>query len=95
MAEEPPDFYVDGFRVTVTPYGVNLTFSRSVPHPTPAGREAGEPQVILRMSLEHAKTVSMLLRKQLKTYEAENGEINLPPGLYTGLGIAREDWGFT
>jgi hypothetical protein len=46
------------------------------------------------MSLEHAKVLAMLLRAQLKDYERENGEIPLPPSLYTSLGIAREDWGF-
>ena len=45
------------------------------------------------MSLEHAKVVAMLLRKQLKQYERENGTIPLPPGLYTSLGVAQEDWG--
>ena len=94
MPDEVPDLYVDSFRITITPYGVNLTFARSEPHPAPAAARQEAPQAVLRMSLEHAKSIAMLMRKQLKAYERENGEINLPPGLYTNLGVAREDWGF-
>jgi hypothetical protein len=92
VPDDVPDLYVDQFRVTLTPYGANLSFSVSEPHPVPAGPQPGRPQVILRMSQEHAKTVAMMLRKQLKAWEEENGPINLPPGLYTALGLAREDW---
>ena len=94
-AESVPDVYVDNFRVTVGVFGVNMTFSLSEPHPTQGGvPRAGEEKVRLRMSLEHAKTVAMLLRKQLKNYEDGSGvKIQLPAGVYTTLGVAEEDWG--
>jgi hypothetical protein len=45
------------------------------------------------MSLEQAKVLAMMLRRNLKNYEREQGlEIALPPQLYAQLGIAREDW---
>jgi hypothetical protein len=93
VPDDVPDLYVDSFRVTVGTYGVNLTFALGPPHTDPGEQAIATPRVVLRMSLEHAKAVAMLLRKQLRTYERDNGEINLPPQVYTGLGYAREDWG--
>ena len=63
MAEnEIPDVYVDQMRVTITVFGVNVTFALSEPHPTTAGAPKPEDKVRVRMSLEHAKIVAMLLR---------------------------------
>ena len=91
---EVPDFYVDNMRVTTGVFGVNFTFGLNEPHPASGGvaRQADE-KVRLRMSLEHAKVVAMMLRRQLKQYERESGiKIELPANVYTGLGIAEEDW---
>ena len=45
------------------------------------------------MSLEHAKVVAMVLKRQLKEYERSTGtSIQLPADVYTGLGVAEEDW---
>jgi hypothetical protein len=94
MPDEPLEIYSDVFRYTVTPYGVNITFGLNAPHPAPAQAPTSQDQAIVRMSLEQAKVMAMMLRRNLKAYERENGlEIALPPGLYTQLGIAREDWG--
>ncbi len=95
MAEnEIPDVYVDQMRVTIGVFGVNVTFALSEPHPTSAGAPKPEDKVRVRMSLEHAKVVAMLLRKQLKQYEEESGtKIAIPARVYTGLGVAEEDWG--
>lgn len=94
MAEnEIPDVYVDQMRVTIGVFGVNMTFALSEPHPTSAAAPKPEDKVRLRMSLEHAKIVAMLLRKQLKHYEEGSGTtIEIPSGVYTGLGVAEEDW---
>ena len=97
MAEEGdvPDIYIDQFRMTVGVFGVNMTFALSEPHPAQGGvPRTAEEKVRLRMSLQHAKTVAMLLRRQLKTYEDNTAtKIELPAGVYTSLGIAEEDWG--
>jgi hypothetical protein len=48
------------------------------------------------MSLEHAKIVAMMLRKQLRAFEAEYEiTIGLPHQIYEGLGLTeeRESWG--
>ncbi len=86
--------YVDGMRMTVSVFGVSITFGISEPHPSSGSPPKPEDRVNLRMSLEHAKTTAMILRKQLKQYEEQTStSIELPANVYTGLGIAREDWG--
>lgn len=95
MEEEKfvPEVYADVFRFTVGPYGVTFTFSTSVPHPE-SGKVASPKEAMrLRMSLEQAKVLSMMLRKNLKNYENSNSlEIALPSQLYTQLGLSKENW---
>lgn len=87
------DFYTDSFRFSVGAYGVSFTFGLNPPHPDPSKTPVAKEIAVVRMSLENAKVLAMLLRRNLKTYEREQSlEIALPPGLYTQLGIAREDW---
>ncbi len=89
-----PEVYTDSFRFTVQPYGVSFTFGTSVPHPSPQKVVPGKDSLVLRMSLEQAKVLAMMLRRNLKDYELQNKlEIALPSQLYTQLGIAQEDWG--
>ncbi len=96
--ETPASTYVDAIRMTVTPYGANLTFGLMPAHP-PEDEEAvvvAEPQTLLRMSLEHAKVLAMMLRKNLLAYEKNAGiEIGLPADLYEHLGLTEElaSWG--
>ena len=88
-----PDIYTDSFRFTVGPYGVAFTFGTKEPHPSPGKVTPGKDLLVLRMSLEQAKVLTMMLRRNLKNYEDTNGiEIALPAQMYTQLGIAHEDW---
>ena len=91
-----PDVYVDRFRVTITVFGVNMTFGLSQPHPTIDGVEETpdvDNKVRLRMSLEHTKVVAMMLVKQLKTYEKDTGTaIALPEEILGQLGLDQESW---
>ncbi len=89
-----PEYYSDSFRFSLSPYGVSFTFSLNIPHPSASKVEPGTDLFNLRMSLEQAKVMAMMLRRNLKSYEKQNDlEISLPAQLYTQLGIAREDWG--
>lgn len=95
MPGEPeiPEFYVDQFTVTAGVFGVAMTFALAPPHPAPGQQVSPKEVARLRMSLEHAKVMTMLLRRQLKRYEEESGApINIPMRVYTGLGISVEDW---
>jgi hypothetical protein len=93
-AKEIPDIYVDQMRVTTGVYSVNITFGLGEPHPTQGGiARSVDEKVRLRMSLQHAKIMTMILRRQIKQYERESGtEIQIPANVYTGLGVAQEDW---
>jgi hypothetical protein len=88
-----PDIYADSTQISTTPYGVTITLGRTPPHHSGPTPPIAEKLTVVRMSMEHAKVVAMLLRKQLKAFERANGEIPLPPELYATLGVAREDWG--
>jgi len=93
MAEPPEEIYSDSFRFTVTPYGVAVTFSLNEPHPNPGKPGVARDEVIVRMSLEQAKVLAMLFRRNLREYERSNSlSIALPYQLYTSLGVAEEDW---
>ena len=92
--DKPVEIYTDAFRFTVQPYGVNFTFGLNKPHPDAGKPPDADDTLVLRMSLENAKILAMLLRRNLKGYERTNSiEIALPPQIYTQLGVAREDWG--
>ena len=91
---EVPDIYADQFRVTVGVFGVNLSFSLAEPHPVQGGvARNAEEKATIRMSLQHAKVIAMMLRRQLKSYEEQSAtDIQIPQNVYAALGIAEEDW---
>ena len=50
-------------------------------------------QAVSRTSLEHAKILAMMLRKQIKQYEfATKIDIKVPDQVYQGLGLDSNDW---
>lgn len=92
MDAEAPDLYTDSVLIHTGPFGVLFAFAMQ-----PPGQTGTMPTVKvcnLRMSLEHAKVVAILLRKQLQTFETDMGSpIPLHPKLTQGLGISKqEDW---
>jgi hypothetical protein len=89
-----PDFYFDGVQVTVTVFGVNMTFTQSNPHPKDQSDAVKvKAQAITRTSLEHAKIFAMMLRKQIKQYEfATKIDLRVPDEVYQGLGLDSNDW---
>ena len=93
MAEtEPFDVYADQFSFSVGVYGVTFLLQRSPAAPKP-GQAANETVGVVRMSLEHTKVFSMLIRRQLKMYEEENGTpIQIPQKVMNDLGLSEEDW---
>ena len=52
------------------------------------------PVATIRMSLEHAKLMAIILRKQLRQFEQQLGqEIALPAQVFQQLGLSpKEDW---
>jgi hypothetical protein len=88
-----PEFYVDQLVVSFGAYGVAITFGLTPPHPTPSQTPQSQELVRLRMSLEHVKIMTMLLKRQVKAFEEQTGiTINIPRAVYNGLGLSQEDW---
>lgn len=88
-----PEFYIDQFLVTLGAFGATMTFGLSFPHPSPGQSPQPQEIVRLRMSLEHAKVMTMLLKRQIKAFEEQTGvAINIPRLVYNGMGLSQEDW---
>ena len=89
MSENVPEYYGDVYHLRSTPWGVTVTFGVT---PHKEGVE-GHDVCVVRMSHETAKTLSMMIRKQLKQYERDTGTtIAVPPNVMNNLGLAPEDW---
>jgi hypothetical protein len=89
---DEPSVYSDGIQIGVSPFTVTLGFTLA-PQAQP-GTQMPTAVATVRMSLEHAKVMAILLRRQLKQYEEQLGtEIALPVQVYQQLGVsAKEDW---
>ena len=87
---EIPQYYCDGIDLALTmPWTVALTFSVK----DTSEERTPVPQVIVRMSPEHAKVAAMLLHRVLKQYEDKsNSPINLPEDLLQSFGLSKSDW---
>jgi hypothetical protein len=77
-----PEYYTDSVSFMTNLYGFMLEFGAMQSQDAPP-----TPQVRIRMSPQHAKIMSLLLRKNVQEYEKRIGTIILPDGLYTDLGI--------
>lgn len=98
MAENPPnrepfDVYADQFTVTITPFGANLTFSLREAHPSAGKAPSSQELGTVRMSVEHLKTMVMLIRRQVKQVEDSTGlKVEVPRQVLNQLQISPEDW---
>jgi hypothetical protein len=92
MIEDPDPIYSDGVQVGCAPFTIALTFTVS---PAP-GKGTTPPHAVadIRMSPEHAKVMTIILRRQLKDFEQQQGrEIPLHPQVMQQLGLSpAEDW---
>ena len=86
-----PDVYCDALEILATPFGLVLNLSQRAPV---QGTDPAIPVAHVRMSLEHAKVMAIILRKVLKSHEdAQGAPIPLHPSVYSQMGISRdEDW---
>ena len=93
MASETPELYSDAVQIQVSAFGVLLSCGLQ-PFGAGAGQSLPTPVCNLRMSLEHAKVLAILLRKQIRGFEASQGaDIMIHPQVAQGLGISKkEDW---
>ena len=80
-----PEYYVDSVNFATNLYGFMLEFGVMQAQDAPP-----KSVVKIRMSPQHAKIMSLLLRKNVQEYERRIGTIILPDGLYQDLGISDE-----
>lgn len=83
MILDIPEYYTDSVNFMTNIYGFTLEFGVMQQQEEPP-----RPQVRIKMSPQHAKIMSLLLRKNVQEYERRIGTIILPEGLYNDLGIA-------
>ena len=80
-----PEYYTDSVNFSTNLYGFMLEFGVMQAQDAPP-----RGVVKVRMSPQHAKIMSLLLRKNVQEYERRIGTIILPDGLYQELGISDE-----
>lgn len=89
MSESIPEYYSDVFYLRSGPWGVATTFSVASPKEDIDGHDV----CVVRLSHETAKTLSMMIRQQLKKYERDSKtSIAVPQEVLNSLGLAPEDW---
>ena len=90
---EPVDVYSDQVAVHIGPFGCTLNFSCSTAIPPAAGGGMpGQVVATVRMSLEHLKLMTFMLRRQLLQFEQSSGQVQVPQEVLSQLRIGREDW---
>ena len=90
---QPFDEYADMFVITVTPFGANLSFAVREAHPSPGKAPQSKHLGTIRMSIEHLKTMIVLVRKQVLQAENEMGvKAEVPRAILNQLQIPIEDW---
>ena len=90
---EPLDAYADQFSMAIGPYGVNLSFLLSPPHQDPTKPIPPSTVATIRMSVEHAKVMIMVMKKHVQLTEEQAGvQVKVAPSVLNQLGISPEDW---
>lgn len=91
---DPVDVYADQFQINAGPYGCILNFLVTQRDPVAVGAVPQPERVAtIRMSLEHLKVMTFLLRRQVVTYERNAAiRISIPQVVLNGLQVGREDW---
>jgi hypothetical protein len=88
------DVYSDQVAIHLGPFGCALNFSVSPPMPAAGGAGVqGHVVATVRMSLEHLKLMTFMLRRQLMQFEQTSGvRVQVPQDILNQLRIGREDW---
>ena len=87
------DEYADQFTITITPFGANLSFAVREAHPSPGKSPQAQTLGTIRMSVEHIKTMVMILRRQIRQVETQLGvKAEVPLEILNQLHISQDDW---
>jgi hypothetical protein len=90
---DPLDAYADNISITLTPYGANLSFLVSPPHQDPSKPTPPTPVATIRMSVEHAKVMVLVMKRYIQSVEQQSGvEARVSAFILNQLGMSLEDW---
>lgn len=82
--------FSDVFWTSISPWACAITFGI---RPVMLNEEEQFPRLRVRMSLEQAKALAIMLLRNIRVYETEtNIDIDIPDALLEDLNIPREDW---
>ncbi len=76
-----PELYSNVVRLTTNNYGTTILFGLARPMALEGEAGIARPVCSMFMSPSHAKTLFLLLRHQLRTYEEDWGEIPVPDNI--------------
>lgn len=91
---EVPEFYADQFLLAANVWGAILVFAKQSAEIRERQLSLSGPtqQATVRMSLEHAKAMTMLMRRILRQWEADNNEIVIAESALNALELTQADW---
>ena len=93
MLDEQFDEFADQFTITITPFGANLSFAVREAHPSAGKPPQAQTLGTIRMSVEHLKTMVMILRRQIREVETKTGvKAEVPQEIFNQLQISKDDW---
>lgn len=88
-SQPPEEYFSDVFWIHLSPWSISITFGLRLASPS----EMDTPKIRMRMPLQQAKALAVMLLRAVRTYEMDaNVTIELPDGLLKELGIPLEDW---
>ena len=83
------EYFSDVFWTALNPWSVSITFGLRQARP----EEADKPRLRMRMPLQQAKALAVILLRAVRRYESDaHVTIELPDKLLESLGIPPEDW---
>lgn len=87
--QEPEEHFSDVFWSHVNPWSCAITFGLRMTKPD----EKDRPTIRIRMPLQQAKALAVILLRNIREYEQKTGaDIDLPKQVLEALDIAVEDW---
>jgi hypothetical protein len=86
VVEDVPQYYTNIVRIASHIYDIALVFGKNRPIGATGDASTLESQCIVHMSPAHAKSLCLILRKQLRSYEEQWGRIPVPPDLAEEFG---------
>lgn len=88
-SQPPEEHFSDVFWIALNPWSVSITFGLRMA----TAQEKDTPKLRMRMPLQQAKALAVMLLRNVRQYEAKaNVTIELPDQLLKDLDIPLEDW---